>query len=188
MSISREKSRIDHVIETMESVQNRLESLEQRDQPMIDGMNTIRQNNLDYLNDPDLCITASGIQYQENENLIEKVNTLLDALGTEVSQNVIVTGVTRLRNRFDSRPPLIKISFQNTHEKVVVLRNKMKLKNNEHYKDVYLKSSKSHAERLIELNARTILRHLPQDQRNSLRVDASGRIRARQEHVQTPRH
>jgi hypothetical protein len=62
------------------------------------------------------------------------------------------------------------------------------LKNNEHYKDVYLESSKSHAERLIELNARTILRHLPQDQRNSLRVDASGRIRARQEHVQTPRH
>lgn len=64
------------------------------------------------------------------------------------------------------------------------MRNKIKLRNSEHYKDVYLKSSKSHAERLIELNTIAILRHLPKDQRIKLGADASGRIRAWQEQDQ----
>jgi hypothetical protein len=49
----------------------------------------------------------------------------------------------------------------------------------ENYKNVYIKSSKSHAERLIELNARTLLSQLPQGK--NFRVDANGRIRSRQE-------
>ena len=53
----------------------------------------------------------------------------------------------------------------------------MGLKDSEEFKNVYLKSSKSHAERLIELNARAILRELPQGW--SLRVDSNGRIKPR---------
>ncbi len=53
----------------------------------------------------------------------------------------------------------------------------MVLKDSETYKDVYIKSSKSHAERLIELNARTLLRELPQG--HNFRVDANGRIKQR---------
>ena len=52
------------------------------------------------------------------------------------------------------------------------------IKDSAHYKDVYIKSSKSHAERLIELNARTILRQIPQG--NNFWVDSNGRIRPRQ--------
>ncbi|KAH3818022.1 hypothetical protein DPMN_119609 [Dreissena polymorpha] len=63
-------------------------------------------------------------------------------------------------------------------EKILVLRNKSLLKEKAPYKNVYIKSSKSHAERLIELNARTLLSQLPQG--SNFRVDANGRIRPRQ--------
>jgi hypothetical protein len=74
-------------------------------------MNTTRRNKV---NDPYLCITASGIQYQEDENLIEKLKTPLDVLGYKVLHNVNEFGVTRL-----NWLPLIKINLRNTHGKVV---------------------------------------------------------------------
>lgn len=61
----------------------------------------------------------------------------------------------------------------------------MTLKDTTDYKKVYLKSCKSHVERLIEINARAILRQLPQGR--NYRVDANGRIkeRVRQEEMDT---
>ena len=53
----------------------------------------------------------------------------------------------------------------------------MMLKDTLLFKHVYLKSCKSHTERLIELNARAILRQLPEGR--NLRVDANGRIQQR---------
>ena len=53
----------------------------------------------------------------------------------------------------------------------------MKLKNSDNYKRVFLKSSKSHAERLIKMNARALLRTLPAG--HSLHADANGRIKQR---------
>ena len=64
-------------------------------------------------------------------------------------------------------------------EKIKVLRSKMCLKDLDQYSDVYVKSCKSHAERLIEMNARAILRQMP-DGKN-LRVDANGRIQPRRQ-------
>ena len=58
-----------------------------------------------------------------------------------------------------------------------ILRNKRKLRDNAQYKSVFLKSCKTHAERLIELNARAILKELPRGK--SFRVDANGRIKTR---------
>lgn len=45
------------------------------------------------------------------------------------------------------------------------------------YKNVYIRSSKSRIERLIEMNDRAVLRQLPDGR--TLRVDASGRIQQR---------
>lgn len=59
--------------------------------------------------------------------------------------------------------------FRSIGKKIIVLRNKMTLKNNESFKKVFPKSCKSHAERFIELNARPPLRQqLPTD-----RIDRS---------------
>jgi hypothetical protein len=80
----------------------------------------------------------------------------------------------------------VKISLRNTGEKVRVLRSKMKLKDTEGYKTVYIRSIKSRIELLIEMNARAVLRNLPQG--GSLRVDANGRIKQRNEQQQRQSH
>ena len=53
----------------------------------------------------------------------------------------------------------------------------MKLNDTEGYKTVYIWSSKSRIELLIEMNARAVLRNLPQGR--SFRVDANRRMKQR---------
>lgn len=115
--------------------------------------------------------------------MLNEARRLIQALGDDVSSAVSVTAASRLNSRIEGRPGLVKISFRSREEKVLVLRNKMKLKHSADYKRVFLRSSKSHAERLIELNARTVLRSLPNG-RNFI-VDASGRIKPRPEQTGT---
>ena len=79
----------------------------------------------------------------------------------------------------------MKITFRSLTEKVLVLRKKSNLKNNEQFKTVYVKSSKSRAERLMEQNTRALLRELPAG--HDLRIDASGRLRQRNQHQATAR-
>ena len=70
------------------------------------------------------------------------------------------------------------ISLADVNQKILVLRNKSQLKNHREFKRVYIQSAKSHVERLLELNARTLLRELPQGR--SYRVSGNGRILRRQ--------
>lgn len=191
MDLSREGGRIDNILRTIQTMQGRLDTIEttsENQTPSTNGDNngipTRNQPISDPLRDNDLCIIASGISVTDNENLMEKATAIIQALGEDVSSNVLITGAKRSPAHFENRPPWMKISFQNLQEKVLVLRNKMTLRDSHEYKEVYLKSCKSHAERLIELNARAVLRQLP-DGRN-LRVDVNGRIKQRTN--QAPQH
>ncbi|CAG2193350.1 unnamed protein product [Mytilus edulis] len=157
MDINRETNRTD------QSIQTRLDSLEQdtsskNSVPLLSNSLYQTQNPLD---NPDITITASGLPFSDDENIVEKANDLIRALGEDVSDNVNVTAAARLPSRFSDRPAIVKISFSNLDEKVKVLRNKMKLKQSDTYKNVYIKSSKSRIERLIEVNARAVLRNIP---------------------------
>ncbi|WAQ96050.1 hypothetical protein MAR_028740, partial [Mya arenaria] len=173
LDIGKETSRIDGLMDSMKDIQVRLRAVE-------DGTpSPAEPREVDHLNDPDYCIIATGIPKQDDEDLFEKANSLIRALGENVYSRVTVTGTIRLPSKLRGKPGPLKISFGSTPEKVLVLRHKMKLKDMENYQDVFIKSSKSHAERLIELNARTILRQLPQGA--GYRVDANGRIRPRPE-------
>ncbi|WAR23590.1 hypothetical protein MAR_037259, partial [Mya arenaria] len=127
---------------------------------------------------------ARGVNYQDGEDVISKARDIIVSLGTDVAESVYVVNATRFRAHYNGKPGLIKVVLRKREVKVAILRNKMKLKDSDHYKQVYIKSCKSHAERLIELNARAILQQLPQG--HDLRVDANGRIRRgnRQEHQQ----
>ncbi|VDI28368.1 Hypothetical predicted protein [Mytilus galloprovincialis] len=188
MDINRETNRTDQLLTTVQSIQTRLDSLEQdtsskNSVPLLSHSLYQTQNPLD---NPDITITASGLPFSDDENIVEKANDLIRALGEDVSDNVNVTAAARLPSRFSDRPAIVKISFSNLDEKVKVLRNKMKLKQTDTYKNVYIKSSKSRIERLIEVNARAVLRNIPGGR--ALRVDASGRIKSRnnQQQVDEP--
>ncbi|VDI35541.1 Hypothetical predicted protein [Mytilus galloprovincialis] len=174
VDIGSETRRTDQLLITVQSLQTRLEGIEEHNntQSAFNGIGVL--NPVNPLDNPEITITASGIPVTESEDLLYKTENLIRALGEDVFSYVHVTAATRLPNRFDDRPGIVKFSLRNKDEKIKVLRNKMKLKDNEIYKNVYIKSSKSRVERIIEMNARAVLRNLPQGK--SFRVDANGRI------------
>lgn len=198
--IGEQSKRMNDMMETMKSLQDRLSTVElaQRSAPTgaaadhswegaADDMETTNAGNRfrfrpGHLDDSDISIMASGVTYEDGEDLLRKAQDIINALSNNVSEQVAITRVIRIRSRFrdlnrPDRPPLVKICFRNLDEKVLVLRNKMSLKETQNYKTVYLQSTKSHAERLIELNARMLLRQMPGG--NNFRVNANGRIQQR---------
>ena len=71
---------------------------------------------------------------------------------------------------------LVKIELAKKEEKIRVLRNKRKLKESEDdtMKQVFIQSSRTHVERLLELNVKAVLNELPNG--NTYRVTANGRL------------
>lgn len=56
---------------------------------------------------------------------------------------------------------MIKLELRSLQEKVTVLRQKQRLRCNERFSRSYLRSAKSHTERLIDLNFRILLPEIP---------------------------
>ncbi|KAH3719473.1 hypothetical protein DPMN_062310 [Dreissena polymorpha] len=137
--MARDSSRLDQVVTTIQSLQLRMDTLENTT-GQRNGTSTShdtgygQRQNINKLNDPNLTITASGILYNEGENILKIAQDLIEAMGADVSNNILVTGAIRLPTRFTNRPALVKIAFQNLDEKILVLRNKMVLKDLEAYK------------------------------------------------------
>ncbi|XP_078661231.1 uncharacterized protein LOC144905434 [Branchiostoma floridae x Branchiostoma belcheri] len=124
--------------------------------------------------DPDESIIVSGLPYDEGEDVQEKVKELLvDGLNCDIE--AVAVERTKPRGR---GPGVVKVQFRSVREKVAVLREKQKLKNHNAYERVYLRSAKSHTDRLIELNFRTILREIPGG--NEYFITGSGRVKKRE--------
>jgi hypothetical protein len=191
-----ETSRTYQRLTTIQSILTHLDSLEQNRTEVSTSQANDNGNRNDStfptaiqhnpLDDPGVTIIASGIPVTEVEDIKQKAEDLIRALGDDVSSEVHITAVTRLPTRYNNRLGTVKISLRNTGEKVRVLRSRMKLKDTAGYKTVYIRSSKSRIELLIEMNARAVLRNLPQG--GSLRVDANGRIKQRNEQQQRQSH
>ena len=192
--VQKQGYRIDEVMFTIQSLKDRVATIEQSQTantcvPRGDQMETNNGiqdqgqrtfNPSARLDDTDISVIASGLPYDNGEDLLQKAQNLIDALGHEVKTQVRIMKVVRFRARIQDKPGPVKITFRNVQEKIKVLRSKMCLKDLQQYSDVYVKSCKSHAERLIEMNARALLRQMP-DGKN-FRVDANGRIQPRQQH------
>lgn len=106
--------------------------------------------------DPSVSLVITGLQQEDNEDLMFKVMDLLrDGLGCDPAPTP--AAVERIRAR-GTKPGLVKVELSSVEEKVAVLRRKANLKDNERFQRVFVSSAKSHAERLVELNFRTFLR------------------------------
>ena len=140
LDLVRETNRTDQIINTIHSIHSRIDNVEEQGKQINSHLVNSNDNgvlstlqSLNPLDNNEITITANGIPVTEDENLIQKAESLISALGDEVTQNVRVTGAVRLPTRSTNRPGIVKISFRNTHEKVQVLRNKIKLKDNAVY-------------------------------------------------------
>ena len=110
--------------------------------------------------------------YSEGENITEKAEKLVkDGVGLP---DVPVVRAMRTPHR-EGRPGVVKIQVRHLEDEKKLLTSKKELKNGTNmYKKVYIRTSKSHLERLIDLNFRTLLQELPNGP--AYRVTGSGRV------------
>ena len=126
------------------------------------------------VNNCERTVIATNIPVRHDRPLIDTSKALISALGEDISRRSRITDVKRCPDRGTGKTPLLKIAFETVEQKVDVLRAKESLKNTREFKNVYLRSSKNHTERILELNAKTLLSQLPNG--NQYRVTANGRI------------
>ncbi len=74
--------------------------------------------------------------------------------------DIPVIRARRLTSR-NSKPGIVKIEFQTLDEKKRILREKSNLKNANMFRNTYIRSPKSHVERLLQLNIQLLLQELP---------------------------
>jgi hypothetical protein len=116
-------------------------------------------------------VVVTGLYEEESEELTAKVIDMLEIM--EVG-HIKPVNCLRLKSNIKSRPGLIKVEFHNKEEKIEVLRAKYKLKDVSRFKRVYVRGSKTHAERIIDHNARTLLKQMPNG--HLYRIAANGKI------------
>lgn len=117
-------------------------------------MNSLRADNS--VNDSDITVIATNVPVSHDRSLLDTAKALISALGDDVSRRSHVTDVKRCPNRNTGKPPLFKIAFETVEQKVDILRAKKNLKNSREFKNIYLRSSKSHTERILELNPKRL--------------------------------
>ena len=137
-------------------------------------------NKLDFKEEfePDVSVIATGINFTQNEDIDDIAKKLVrQGLGLREEECKVVRA-KRMPQRNDQRgqrkPPLVKIELQSTTEKIKALRAKRNLKNFPEWERVFIRSSKPHVERLIELNFKTLLGMV--DGGDNWKITGSGRI------------
>ena len=139
--IAQESNRIDQVLTTIQSMQIRLDGLEE--QPIGRNQSGNDTDGNTQSNGPEVSVTVSGITETQGEDITNKARDLIQALGEDVYSSVHVASANRLPSKIESRPGIIRICFRDTNKKIRVLKNKHKLKESAQYKNVYIRSSKS---------------------------------------------
>ena len=111
--------------------------------------------------DPDVSIIMSKVAVTPDEDIQKIVEEIIhEALE---KPEIPVVRAMRLRQRDDTprragqgqAPPLIKVQLRTVADKVAVLRVKRRLKDSAKYSSVFMRSSKPHAERVMDMNFRT---------------------------------
>lgn len=159
------KNEIDQLSRSVDSVIQRLNDLEENSGHQMSAGNSQSNSPND---DPSLTVIAMNVQETE-----EPILDVAREIVSHMDNSATVVAASRLRGRY-GKPGLVKISFSSLEEKKNVLREKRNIRNVEKYKTVSIRSSKSYTERLIELNARTMLSELPHG--NQFRITSNGRI------------
>ena len=103
VDLASETRRVDQVLTTIQSIQSRMDGLEQQradHNTIVNGTNNMGNTQQ---NDPEISVTVSGIQETENEDLMADITDLMQALGDEVYQNINIANIVRLPSRVPGR-------------------------------------------------------------------------------------
>ena len=124
--------------------------------------------------DTNITTIVTSLSKTSNENLDDQVNQMFRKLGDEIMEKVSVSQSVRLISRQPAASGIVKVAMETVGQKKKILRAKYRLNDTVEYQRVYIRSSKTHTERLFELNVLTLLNQLPN--RNDFCITGNGRI------------
>ena len=139
-----------------------------------------RINAIDHANDPysdiDKCVVVVNFPAELHTNLQANVIDMLEQIDVDNAHDIVI-GCKRLGNpeqQTRDKPGLVKIAVDCLDSKKLILRAKRKLKNTVHLKKTWIRSSMTHVERVMQMNMKTLLKCVPEN--NRFRVNAYGKI------------
>ena len=149
----------------LQTAQNRLTEIENRN----------KHEDYEPVDDVDKTIVLANLREPSDDTITldDTVNQLIEALGDSVYQEVNVVQTKRLPGR-ENKPGLVKVALDSRESKIKVLQSKKELKDNESFKKVWIRTSKTHAERVAEMNFKKILQLVPGGEK--LRISGNGKI------------
>lgn len=159
-----------YVDQEIARVVTRIETVETKIQEM-----QLKQEESDKFS-TDVTIVVSGLPFDDEENIAEKVDDLIRR-GALVPGIRIVRAIRLPTNNL--RPGLIKVQLQSVQDKIRVLQAKSNVKNCEEYRRVFIRSSKTHTERVNEQNIQKLLQMIPEG--NKYRLTSNGKLIPRQD-------
>ena len=111
---------------------------------------------------PEVTTVVTGLKYTEEEDILQKVK---DLIRIGLGLNINVKQAMRTPPRNGKPGTVVKIEFQSKLDKITVLKKKKDLRNSNGYKNVYMRSSQSHMERMLHSNTMTILKEMGADKK-----------------------
>lgn len=129
------------------------------------------------LKDVKRCVVVSGLKHAKGEttaDLKDKVSRMFEAMG-EAAQDKAVVACCRI-GKIDRPYPLTKVALSNEEEKIEVLRGKQALRKTEAYKRVFIRPSKTFAERTMEANIRTLAELVQKEGDPVFKVNSQGKL------------
>lgn len=170
------KEAMDYVDKEVGAVAQRLNSVEEK----VNKIDNFQMKSLEF--DPVNTIIADNVPYDENETIDILKDKVTRMIRRDLAVNVPIVRVLRMKEgppkvtRFGmlKKPGLVKVQLNSVEDKVQILRQKQNIKNSPEFSKVFIRSSKPHAERLMEQNLRTILDLLPDG--NEYFITGNGRL------------
>ena len=157
--------------EETKGFQNEIEMLKGRLDQVESKLGQVAGHGRDRHFDIDNSVIVLNLAQHAEEDVAELCRGLFtDTLGVDVS----VIRAERMVPRDPNKPGLVKCQLRSLDDKLQVLRNKKKVLEQDNTKRIFIARMKSHEERLIENNIKTILKEIPNG--NRFRFTGSGRL------------
>ena len=130
------------------------------------------------LEDINKCVIITNFPHDLNAHLKTNVQEMFEEMDEEnLLTNIEILECKRLGNpehHSKEKPGLLKVALDSLESKKKVLKMKGNLKNTILYKNVWLRSSMTHTDRMMQMNFKTLLKCIPQGK--DYRVNANGKV------------
>ena len=139
----------------------RVEHMESKVQDIVDDDNC----------NPSRTLVVTRLNTESDKSPLDQAQALLqDGLGLDTA----VVRAKRLQGR-NGKPGILKAELPSQDHKVEALRRKQNLMGNRRYNNVYVRSSQTHEERVMQTNMRLVLDAVP-ELRGRYRFAGNGRL------------